>query len=378
MIIALDTLYENPFRPSGATEYYIDISKGLESIITSNDKLIILASRKNEHLFQFHRENVIKIIFKYSNENKFMRILTQQLIIPFIVLKYKIDVFQSGTVCPIFLPCKLVVFMHTLHAYTNPYSLPFLKRIYRRIFGRVTILKANAIIANSESTKKDILKYFNIEEKKIIVIHESVDSKVFSTRSKKSQNLVINSNIINRPFILFLSSLYKYKNIENILISFSKIQKDINKYRLVIAGSTEDKKYLNSIVDLAKKLNILDKTMFIGKVSLIEASLLYQNADLFICVTYYETFGKIFLEAMICGCPVIASNISSIPEVTGEAASLVDPDNINQIVSEILSILKNEEKRAMMIKKGFEQAAKFSISEQTKKTYKTYQSVFNF
>ena len=377
MRIAFDTLYENPEAPSGAISFYILLLSKLEKNLEHDDVLYIICSQKSQNLFNPQSKKVRKLVFKHSNENVLLRIITQQFILPLKLRKYNIDIYHSGNICPLLLSSSIVASILTMHAFTNPSSMSLAKLIYRKIFGRLTAYKAKLLIANSESNKSDILKFLRISHQKVVLIHEFIDQTTFNLNYSDTEKLRLSAWNIRIPYILFISSLYRYKNLETVIKGFSEVYSRIGSYHFYIAGSTNDTGYLNSLKELVKNSGISPRTTFLGRVNQQEAAILYRNAAVFICLSYYETFGKIYLEAMACGCPVIGSNISSIPEVTGQAAILIDPNDIDGLKVAICKIISDRNFRKNQIDLGFKQSSNFFVEETAKKTYECYRSLIN-
>ena len=243
----------------------------------------------------------------------------------------KIDVFHSSDWTQPPTKAKKVTTIHDLVVYKYPESLhPQIVTVQRR---RLELVKkeCDLIIAISQNTKKDIIEILKIPEEKIRVIYEAANP-IFKPVVKKTKS-----------YILGMGQLNSRKNIKRLKTAFHNLKlKDVE---LKIANN-------------------------ISTENLVE---LYSNALCFVYPSLYEGFGLPVLEAMACGCPVITSNISSLPEVGGQAAIYVDPFSVDDIREKINYVLKaNREKLA---KKGFEQVKKFSWEKTARETLKVYQSL---
>ncbi len=360
MRIAINTLSENPHAPSGAQGYYINLLNEL-SRVGSEHTFFLFVSRANQHLFGPYPEcNVRKVIFPYSNERRNLRVLTEHFLFAPVIKKYHIDVLNTG-VAPLFCPCKLVVTMKTMHVYTNPRELTRSTVFYRKLLYRLTVKKADAIISNSISQSNDLKKYLNVEERKIKLVYEALDHSLFRP-AKDSVPLKINLKKygISKPYILFVSSLFPYKNAETLIQAFAQIKSQEPAPMLVIAGFKRDEGYYRKLTDLVTENQLQQDVVFTGGLDHEQLAKFYQGASVFVYPSYYETFGLTILEAMACGCPVITTNVSSMPEIAGNAALLFNPKGTGELSKQILRILSDACLRNELIAKGLHRAGEFT------------------
>ncbi len=360
MNIAINTLSENPYAPSGAQGYFINLLREL-SVVGKGHEFYLFVSRANQHLFgPYENDNMHKIVFPYSNERQLRRVLTEHFGFAPIIQKYAIDVLNTG-VAILRCPCKLVVTMKTMHAYTNPAELPLKTLLYRRLVYKWTVKKADKIISNSRSHTEDLLKYLPLKESKIALVYEALDHNLFKPIDDPAGfDDVLRSLGIHRPFILFVSSLWPYKNAETLISAFAKIRTQLKEYQLVIAGFARDQQYLSSLKEQVSALGIQKKVLFTGGLVHEKLARLYQTATVFVYPSLYETFGLTILEAMACGCPVITSNVSSMPEIAGDAAILFEPGDADELASKILTLLTHNELYRERREAGLKRAGEFT------------------
>ncbi|MFQ5603401.1 MAG: glycosyltransferase family 4 protein, partial [bacterium] len=274
--------------------------------------------------------------------------------------------------------CKLVATMKTMHAFTNAAALTPATRIYRRFMYRWTARKADAIISNSTSQTQDLKRFLNYEESKIKLVYEAIDHQTFrpaSSADLKKNKQYLKKLGIHSPFILFVSSLYKYKNAETLIEAFAGIEN--RKYLLVIVGYPREKAYFERLKNLVSKLNLTEKVIFTGGVSHDETAIFYQSAELFVYPSKYETFGLTVLEAMACGCPVITSNVSSMPEIAGGAAWFFDPLSPAELAFSIRKILGESRLRNELIDKGLKRAKEFTWRKTAEKTLESFRFAYS-
>jgi len=224
-------------------------------------------------------------------------------------------------------------------------------------------------IAVSENTRRDIIKLLGVPENKTRVVYEAADRryKPVKDTSKIKKQYGLNN------FILFVGTLEPRKNIRNLIMAFSKL--DRKNYQLVVAGK-KGWKY-EEIFQIVESQGLKEKIKFLDYVPDGELPELYSAADLFVYPSFYEGFGLPPLEAMACGTPVIVSNRSSLPEVVGDAGLMVDPDDVEDIARAMEKILAQPSLRRELSKKGLRQAKRFSWKRCARETIAVYKEVYS-
>lgn len=263
---------------------------------------------------------------------------------------------------PIFYRGRMFVTIHDLAQLILSDMLPNkLAYFYAKIMLWIATHKAEIIFTVSENTKKDIIRFFKIKPEKIVVTYNGVDLEEFEEKEKSEYKYLYNRYSIppNKKVILYVANLKPHKNHINLMEAFKDID-DIENTVLVFVGKTFD----NPIVDeFKKKYNMEDKIICTGSVNQRELIDFYNMADLFVFPSLYEGFGIPPLEAMACGTPVACSNVSSLPEVVGDAAYTFDPKNANEIKNAINILLKDEKERMRLIEAGRKRCKVFKWSD---------------
>ena len=232
--------------------------------------------------------------------------------------------------------------------------------------------RTNIVICDSISTKNDCIKLLKIPEKRLRVIPLSADEQYKPLKNKEQiYNELKREYNINSPFILFVGTLEKRKNVPTLIKSFYKLKKSKLDHKLVIVGG-KGWKY-TKIFDLIEDLNLKDEVIFTDYVSDEDLVKLYNTADLFVYPSLYEGFGLPPLEAMACGCPVITSNTSSLPEVVGDAGIMIDPNDIDGLTESMHKILTDQDLREEMSRKSLERAEMFSWKKAARETWNVYE-----
>ena len=240
--------------------------------------------------------------------------------------------------------------------------------------------KARKIFTISKASKDDIIKIYGVPKDKIVITYPGIK---FKTQMSKLKTTVQNSKLlerygIEREYVLFVGTLQPRKNIVRLIEAFSRVchpersegSRDIS---LIIVGK---KGWLyEEILEAPRKFGIENRIKFLDFVPNDDLPALYQNALCFVLPSLYEGFGLPVLEAMKNGCPVITSNVSSLPEAGGDAALYIDPLNVSDITAKIKMVLEDDKLRKEMIEKGKKQVSKFSWEKTAKETLKALESI---
>jgi len=202
-----------------------------------------------------------------------------------------------------------------------------------------TIKYGDIIVCPSQNTKKDLLKFYPQAKKnnKIFVIPEGVDERFKSIKDKKLINKVLKKYKIKQPYLVYVGAIEPRKNLKRLIRAFDLLLKTHHSLSLVIGGRAGWKN--QDIFQLVKDLALEKKVIFTGFIEDQDLPIIYSVAECCCYVSLYEGFGLPPLEAQACGCPVVASNVASLPEVLGDSAILVNPKNESKIKEGILAVL---------------------------------------
>ena len=291
-----------------------------------------------------------------SRVGKFKNNLWEQISLPF---------FSRGKI--LFNPCnsgpvlggkQQIITIHDASVFAIPEAYKPLFRFKHKIITFFMGKKAAKIITDSEFSKSELVKYGKIGESRIQVIPLGSEHISSLDLDKNLQSIID----IDAPYILFVGSQAKHKN-EIALIQAMEILNQ-NKIKLVIAGGAYSKVFSGGQNGTKPWL------IRLGYVSDGDLKVLYENALCFVYASFYEGFGLPPLEAMSCGCPVLASRAASLPEVCGEAALYFDPMNPEELAEKIRCLIDNPVERNKMIHKGYEQAKNFAWAKTAKMLWK--------
>ncbi len=300
-----------------------------------------------------------------GSKGHFNRLLWTQFQVPKIYKKLKSTLFFSPIPeAPLCNNCNYIVTVHDLIPLHFPKRFSPLTPYFKYYIPQV-LKQAKHIICDSQSTANDIINYYQIPANKITVVLLAFDHNNF-----KILNLE-NSNNINKPYFLYLGRPDPHKNLERIIKAFSQLSKPQD-FELWFVGSRDDR-YTPNLQKLAQELNIDQQIKFIDYVSYKQLPIIINQALALVFPSLWEGFGLPVLEAMACGTPVITSNLSSLPEVAGNATILIDPYNIKAISSAMESLIKDETLRDQLIKLGLERARNFTWEKTGQQTMEILQ-----
>ena len=234
-------------------------------------------------------------------------------------------------------------------------------------YKRLLVNKAKKIICVSNNTKNDLIKFYQAEEKKIKVIYHG-------NALNYERDLQFESSLkLPEKYVLYVGSRKYYKNFVFMIKALADLISDRNDLKLICAGGGKFSKYE---IKLLTELKIINRVIQLNVNDKILGAL-YSNALCFIFPSMYEGFGIPILEAFSCGCPVVCSKSSSLPEIGGNAAEYFDPNDFQSIRKAVEIILTDKEKREKIISLGFQRLKKFNWENSSLKTFELYKECFN-
>lgn len=357
---------------TGTENYSYNLLKALSKIDRKNQYLVYVKSLPSTiyHLPSNFRFKVIYLPRLWTQ----LGLASRTFIDPIDVL------FVPAHTLPIFRKpgLKTVVTVHDLGSEYLPQMHQLKQRAYLSLMQKHQLKGATKIIAVSKATKEDLVKRIGIKPGNVTVIYEGYDKGKFQVPSSKLQiDTLINSlryyNLKPKTYYLFVGTVQPRKNLERVIKAFSQNTKyQIQNTNLVIVG---EKGWMSEeIYKLPKKLGIESRVKFLGYVPDEKLPAFYSNAEALVFPSLFEGFGLPILEAQACGCPVITSNISSMPEVAGKGAIFVDPYSIDDIV-EGMRKMEDRRLRVEIIKRGHENVKRFFWEKCAKETLNVLESV---
>jgi len=302
----------------------------------------------------------------------------------------KCDLYQISEICQQPTSAKTVAFIHDITTILYPqYHLIKNKILYHYRFKGIKKY-ANAVLTNSENTKRDIIERIGIPSERIFVtqfgVHERfrpigksaiTDSDPQSVTGKNERialQMVLKKFGIEEPYICYLGTIEPRKNLINLLQAFYELKNQEKiPHKLVLIG--KDGWFYEDIYQKIAELNLVGDVVRTGFVSDEDVPYLLNSAQVFVYPSFYEGFGLPVLEAMACGVPVVTSFGSSLPEVGGDAVKYVNPMSYSDIGAKILEFLQSSDERKRFSQMGIERARHFTWEKCAKETLKIYESI---
>jgi glycosyltransferase involved in cell wall biosynthesis len=279
---------------------------------------------------------------------------------------------------PWFLPRPYVVTIHDLSTLVFGFGNEARDRMHRMRFRR-GLVRADRVIAVSESTRRDVHNLLNIPAARVRRIYNAIDGDFPTLAANADVQGTLDRYQIHYPFLLYAGSVRPQKNVARIIEAFAVLREDLEHHprykdlRLVIIGD-EMSKYPN-IRRAVLQGRVEKQVRFLGFVPSEALHAFYRSAEVFVFPSLYEGFGLPPLEAMASGTPVVTSGVSSLPEVVGDAAMIVKPENVFDIARGIKEVLLNETLRCSLVERGFDQVRRFSWYETAAQVLETYREV---
>ena len=240
---------------------------------------------------------------------------------------------------------------------------------------KFSLKNVKAVITDSENSKKDIFKYLNYPKEKIYVIPLAPAKDFKVIKNKDFLDKIKRKYKLPEKFILYVGDVNYNKNVLGLIKAFADFrdqEKDLNFVLVGKAFLEEDLKETQEIIKLINLLDLNKNIIRLGWIPQEDLAGIYNSATVYCQPSFYEGFGLPVLEAMACGCPVVAANTSSLPEICGRAAIMFDPYNIKSIVEGIKMALNQ---KSDLMAKGLRQVENFNWEKVAQKTYEVYQKV---
>ena len=355
------------YHQAGIGQYILRLTQALAQI-DRDDQFTLFTSRKDKtHILD--QPNFKRQKLWTPSHHRFERLALSLELAPF-----ALDVLHSPDFIPPARPrCPTVITVHDLAFLLYP---RFLTRDSAHYYGQVDLAaqQADHIITVSESTKRDTVRLLCVPEGKITVIYEAAHPLFKPITDVDASKRVCARYGLPSDFILFVSTVEPRKNLPTLLRAFRRLRDNYkSQAALAIAGH---RGWLVEEVDaVVEELKLGDAVRFLGGVPNEELVHLYNAAKLFVLPSFYEGFGLPPLEAMACGTPVIVSNVSSLPEVVGDAGCLVNPEDVEELTVAMWRLLTDEDLRREMRTKGLLRAQIFSCERTARETLSVYRQV---
>ncbi len=299
--------------------------------------------------------------------------IAEQISIPLAVWRERLDLFHAPHyVLPVLTPSRSVVTIHDcIHLKFPEYQRHRLGYAYARTTLYAAAHKSNRILTVSEQSKRDILSFFNVPPEKIVVTPNAIDDRFSAPPSEEHVVQTRERYQLSHTYLLYVGNIKPHKNLERLIEAFYLVRAEgRSELELVIIGDEISK--LQSLRRAVHKHDIHRYVRFLGFVPDKTLAVLYRLASVFVFPSLYEGFGLPPLEAMASGTPVITSNVSSLPEVVGDGALLVDPYSAEAIAAGILMVLRSTHLREDLKRRGLKRAQEYSWARSVQRVREVY------
>jgi glycosyltransferase involved in cell wall biosynthesis len=369
--IGINALYLLPGKVGGTEIYLRSLVDGL-SRLDKRNKYFIFVNNESSGIFDHLRPEAEIVSCPIRASNRAVRVLWEQLILPFQVRMRKVDVLLSaGMTAPFFCSATSVLVIHDLQHINQPWNfsifyLPFLKVIIY-----LSARSSDAIIAISKKVKSDVEKHYNIASERVSVVYNGIDRDRFFPRNRDEVRAFKKKYGLPERFILYPAASLPHKNHIRLLESFRTVKEEQGGLKLLLIGARD---YGNrEIEEKIKELGLSDDVIFRGWLSYEDIPAIYCASLALVFPSLHEGFGLPVIEAMASGVPVVCSRIEPLTEVADRAAFFVDPLSPVDIAQGILSVVKDDRLRERLIKQGLERSREFSWETTASKTLRVLQ-----
>lgn len=356
MNIGIDARAARWYRGTGIGTYTYQLIYNINLMDKLNRYLLFLPDENVSDLNP--GDNIdIRAIAEDKKEN-----FWEEIDIPNILKDTGIDAYlvpQNGIGLPKEKQCPFIITLHDVIPYRMPETVgPQYMKIYSREIPEI-IPMTDAIITVSNYSKEDIAKSLSYPLDKIFVTHLAAEDIYFPQNKLLCREFISKKYGISDKFILYVGGFSPRKNIKGLIQAFSLVKSKLKEpFKLVILGKKGRSYY--DYRDTAYELGLKDDVVFTGYVPVDELPLFYNAAHIFCYPSFYEGFGLPPLEAMACGTPTIASNVTSIPEVLGDDAVYIDPHDVHDISDKLLSLIEDHTLHLQMSFKGLKRSSMYS------------------
>ncbi|MFW6015702.1 MAG: glycosyltransferase family 4 protein [bacterium] len=334
----------------------------LNEIDITTEEVYVLTSLIKTNLNNLKTIAAPKLLNEYGSVSSIFRLIWNQIRTPKIIKENNINLYYSPNPEGMLNPrCPQIITVHDIIPILYPNSNPRLKYYYRYVLPNL-LKVSDFIIVPSKSTKEDLIRYYYLDSSKIKIVYQGYKKEIFSILDRDVINKVLSKYKIKNKYILCVGETRPYKNITKLIKAIREVKvKDIE---LIVVGKIN--RLDKNLLKLPQELGISDRIKFLGFVPDEDLAALYNGANTFVFPSLYEGFGIPPLEALACGCPVIASDRASIPEVCGNAAIYINPNDEKDIARKIDNVCADAKIRQKMKSKGLLLSKKYSYENAAK------------
>jgi len=346
--IGVNALYLIPGGVGGTEVYLRCLLQALADIDGTNRYFVFTNLETGPDLVPA-AENWTVVPLEVCALNRPARILCEQTTLPLEARRLRLDVlFNPGFTAPIFSPCPSVTVFHDLQHKRQPENFRWFDLPFWRALLYAAAHRSNHLLADSNATRDDLIRFYHLDPGKITVAPLGVDPLFFDIARRRRPE----------PFFLTVSTLHPHKNLDRLIQSFAAFHSQRQDFRLIIAGLRGF--HTEPLESLRASLGLNDAVQFTGWIPRADLYDLFARAYAFFYPTTFEGFGLPVLEALAAGVPTACSNIEPVSGVAGDAALQLDPSDSGAIIDAMNRLISDDSLRARLAAAGPKQAAKYS------------------
>jgi alpha-1,3-rhamnosyl/mannosyltransferase len=341
-----------------------------------DDEFIVLVNDAVADAMPVHAASGQRVVVPLAAASKMRRISWEQTSIPGLIRKYKPDLFHGlGNTLPVYVNCPAILTIADLQVFHYPENFPLARRLYLRTLIPWSVRRSERVIAISEFTRQDVIEQFGTDPRKVVAVPLSGMTTADDALMQGGADPVAKYGLPGR-FLLSVGSSLPHKNLVRLIYAFAKAAPSVSDDLVILGESFANRGEIEAAL---RSTGLLAS----GRVRLLpflprqELLALYRAARGFVFPSLFEGFGIPVLEAMSCGCPVVAADATALPEVGGDAALYFDPLSLESTAGAITRICTDDGLRTGLIKRGQERARQFSWAQVAGETVKIYKDVLN-
>jgi len=377
MVIGIDIRNIGKKR-TGDEAVFLNLVKNLAKIDSENEYLLLTDTNDNTVL----QYTVLNLGIEDKNNFKIISLKTANKFtwnfwtLPQYLRKNPVDVYHTQYIVPFFVPRETKIITHIHDISFNFYSqfIRWTDLFFLKTLIPWSIRRADKVIAVSEFTKNEIIKYYATPSEKIEVICNSIGENFLQNYTGEKLKEIRKKYNLPEKYLLYVGTLQPRKNIPFLIRAFAKTKEKMPKHKLVLVGSKTAHNYDTAIDAEITRLNLQNDIIFPGYVEVSELLAIYKLADIFIFPSLYEGFGIPILEAMSAGIPVVASDIPVFREVAQEVAEYFHPESLDELEKAVYNTSINLKLRNNLINSGKARINLFSWEKSAQKTLAIYQT----
>ncbi len=367
MRIGIEAERANLPNPTGVERYAAELIRNLAKLDSKNEYILYFRSKPQRWFSQLPKNFSYKVM-------PFPKFWTQ-IRISLEMMMHPVDVLLiPASALPLWHPKNSVVTVHDIAFELFAGIYTGFMNYYQKWAARYAVRNSAKVISVSQATKEDVVRVYKADPDKITVTHLGLDDTFKPRTYEEVQKVLDKYGLVYQKYILFVGTLQPRKNIIKLVEAYEKLKNENRiEEKLIVVGA---KGWLwEPIAEKIRRAGFDGAVRHLDYVDQEDLPFLYSGAKLLTLPALYEGFGLPPLEAMASGVPVVVSNVSSLPEVSGDASVLVDPNSVNSIAEGLLEVLTNSNLRQQMIDRGLARAKHFTWENTAKKTLEVLESL---